>query len=284
MASKVVSEVKALAEIVASGQRLRLLCWCHPKRCHTHALADTIERVARSQFGKRPPAREFWVPGLREPPVAYYVPQLVPKAEADALLASFLPGIEWLINEKTMNRYTALYGEADEVGEYRYGRSHAAGEAALTEGAEESDLPTAALLPWTPEIRDLKKRAEDWYLRHTGTAVRFTVCLANLYKDGSQGIAWHSDREEIGLETPIASYSFGAERLFELQSKVVSRDRPRDFSSVRLGHGSVMFMENECQELYQHRIGKEPSCDMPRVNLTFRAKPKKVSLLPYMDI
>lgn len=100
-------------------------------------------------------------------------------------------------------------------------RSYAAGEASQTEGVEESDLPTAELLPWTPEILELKTLSEEWYERHTGQSVRFTVCLANLYKDGSQGIAWHSDREELGLETPIASYSFGAERLFELQTKEI---------------------------------------------------------------
>ena len=90
-------------------------------------------------------------------------------------MSEFISTMDWRINEKTMNRWTALYGDA---GEYRYGRDHAAEERggkvdynSKTQGI--SDLPTAEVLPWTPQLLDLKRKAEEWYLEHSGEKVDF---------------------------------------------------------------------------------------------------------------
>ncbi|CAD7959202.1 unnamed protein product [Amoebophrya sp. A25] len=54
-----------------------------------------------------------------------------------------------------------------------------------------------SLLPWPPELLQIKKRVEEWYKVKTGILLRFTVCVCNLYRDGSEHIGWHTDKEEI---------------------------------------------------------------------------------------
>jgi len=65
---------------------------------------------------------------------------------------------------------------------------------------------TKRALAWTRELSELEqiveKRAET----------KFNSCLLNLYHDGNEGVAWHSDDEKaLGKNTTIASSSFGAE-------------------------------------------------------------------------
>jgi len=48
---------------------------------------------------------------------------------------------------------------------------------------------TKVALPWTKEVLALKVLAE----RVTGET--YNACLLNLYHDGSEGMAWHSDGE-----------------------------------------------------------------------------------------
>ena len=49
---------------------------------------------------------------------------------------------------------------------------------------------TKRALPWTQELVELKTRVE----KQTGEP--FNACLLNLYHDGSEGMAWHSDGEK----------------------------------------------------------------------------------------
>jgi alkylated DNA repair dioxygenase AlkB len=50
--------------------------------------------------------------------------------------------------------------------------------------------------------------------------VSFNSCLLNLYHNGEEGMAWHSDDERsLGKNTTIASLSFGAERKFCFKHK-----------------------------------------------------------------
>lgn len=118
-------------------------------------------------------------------------------------------------------------------------------------------------------ILDLKKRAEEWYQRHSGRSVEFNVCLLNFYEDGQQRIGWHSDREEIGRDTPIASISLGATRSFLVRAK---QDGVRDRVKLDLSSGSMVLMENICQHLYLHSIPKQTEVTEGRINLTFRCK------------
>ena len=48
-AAAVRAEMERLGALVREGERLRLLCWCAPKRCHADAIADKIVDLARRQ-------------------------------------------------------------------------------------------------------------------------------------------------------------------------------------------------------------------------------------------
>ena len=48
-AAAVRAEMERLGALVREGERLRLLCWCAPKRCHANAIADKVVELARQQ-------------------------------------------------------------------------------------------------------------------------------------------------------------------------------------------------------------------------------------------
>jgi alkylated DNA repair dioxygenase AlkB len=98
------------------------------------------------------------------------------------------------------------------------------------------------------------------------TPVAYNSVLANLYRDGHDSIAWHSDDEpELGPEPTIASLSFGASRVFRIRR----RDDHRCQWRVTLEHGDLLVMEGRSQIDYQHAIHKVARAG-ERVNLTFR--------------
>jgi len=91
------------------------------------------------------------------------------------------------------------------------------------------------------------------------------VVSANLYRDGNDSVAWHSDR--IGrkrLETVVAIVSLGAPRRFLLRRKGGG-------PSVRLlpGPGDLLVMGGTCQRTWEHCV---PKCAAvgPRVSIMFR--------------
>ncbi len=140
------------------------------------------------------------------------------------------------------------------------------------------DAPGASIVgPFPPVVNKLKLLAEEWYNSKrqkqqtcdTSKHVEFNVCLLNYYQDGTQRIGWHSDREELGRTTPIASISLGAPRQFLIRSKT---DGMRDRASISMSHGSMVVMENICQLNYLHSVPKEMEVLEGRINLTFRCK------------
>lgn len=119
---------------------------------------------------------------------------------------------------------------------------------------------TKKALPWTTELLELKILAE----KLTGTP--FNSCLLNLYHDGNEGMAWHSDDEKaLGTDTVIASMSFGAERKFSFKHK-----QTKETISVILEDGSLLVMKGATQTNWLHSLPKSVKVKSPRVNLTFR--------------
>jgi len=115
-------------------------------------------------------------------------------------------------------------------------------------------------LPWTPELLTLKELTE----KKTGT--RFNSCLLNLYHDGDEGMAWHSDDEkELAPGGAIASLSFGAERRFLFRHK-----ETKQIVEVMLAAGSLLVMKEATQDRWVHSLPKMAKVKRPRVNLTFR--------------
>ncbi len=97
-------------------------------------------------------------------------------------------------------------------------------------------------------------------------ADRFNSRLLNLYHDGSEGMAWHSDAEKnLKKDGAIGSLSFGAERKFSFRHK-----RTKETVSLILEHGSLLVMKDATQTNWLHRLPPAKSTDKPRVNLTFR--------------
>jgi alkylated DNA repair dioxygenase AlkB len=98
------------------------------------------------------------------------------------------------------------------------------------------------------------------------TGTTFNSCLLNLYHNGDEGMAWHSDDESsLGRNTVIASLSLGAERKFMLKHKV-----SKDTVSVMLANGSLLVMKGSTQTNWLHALPKTKKVNTPRVNLTFR--------------
>jgi alkylated DNA repair dioxygenase AlkB len=119
---------------------------------------------------------------------------------------------------------------------------------------------TKRALSWTSELRDLKQLVEEI------TETKFNSCLLNLYHDGSEGMAWHSDDEAMLKRFgTIASLSLGAERKFSFKHK-----KTKQIISIVLEHGSLLVMKDETQVHWLHSLPKVKKIITPRINLTFR--------------
>jgi len=114
--------------------------------------------------------------------------------------------------------------------------------------------------PWPAALATLRDRLQD------ELGVPFNSCLANLYRDGTDSMGYHSDDEpELGPEPTIASVSLGARRRFVLRHRA-SRER----WAWELGAGDLLVMRHESQRDYAHAIPKTTRAIGPRMNLTFR--------------
>jgi alkylated DNA repair dioxygenase AlkB len=143
--------------------------------------------------------------------------------------------------ELRVPRRCAWYGDAGVT--YRYSR--------LVHRAE----------GWSPTTAQLR----DALAERLG--VRFNFVLLNLYRDGADGMGWHSDDEpELGAQPCIASLSLGAARRFCLRS----RDATRRRLQVTLEAGSLLLMWGDSQRDWEHALPKTRTPVAPRINLTFR--------------
>ncbi len=119
---------------------------------------------------------------------------------------------------------------------------------------------TKHALPWTKELLELKTIAE----KASGT--QFNSCLLNLYHDGDEGMAWHSDDEAaLGKNTVIASLSLGATRKFSFKHKTT-----KEKIDIVLDNGSLLVMKGTTQTFWHHKLPKSVKIKAPRINLTFR--------------
>ena len=119
---------------------------------------------------------------------------------------------------------------------------------------------TKTALPWTETLKQLKDLAEE------KTGETYNSCLLNLYHDGSEGMAWHSDGEkQLKHHGAIASLSFGAERKFAFKHK-----QTKEVIALHLASGSLLVMKGSTQENWLHRLPPTKKISHPRINLTFR--------------
>ena len=118
------------------------------------------------------------------------------------------------------------------------------------------DGGTPEPLPILSEMREL--------LSHR-YATEFDSIGFNLYRDGSDSVAWHGDRHRHEVVDPIvAIVSVGSPRPLRL--------RPRHGGPSRswgLGHGDLFVMGGACQHDWEHTVPKVRHAG-PRLSITFR--------------
>ena len=177
----------------------------------------------------------------------YYYHQIVDNKTANHYYWSLLKQIQWkpdtaiIFGKKIQTkREVAWYGE--KPFKYTYSKT------------------TKTALIWTPLLIELKTLVESFTKEH------YNSCLLNLYHNGQQTMAWHSDGEKDLKENgSIASLSFGAVRKFSFKHKELKIK-----TSIILEHGSLLEMKGVTQKYWLHRLPPTTKVKTPRINLTFR--------------
>lgn len=119
---------------------------------------------------------------------------------------------------------------------------------------------TRHALAWTETLLELKLLVEKF------SGETYNACLLNLYHNGNEGMAWHSDDElELKKEAAIASLSLGAERKFAFKHKA-----NKTTIGLALENGSLLVMKDSTQTHWLHRLPPTTKVQAPRINLTFR--------------
>lgn len=119
---------------------------------------------------------------------------------------------------------------------------------------------TKRALPWTKELLALKALVEK------KSGEQYNSCLLNLYHNGREGMAWHSDGEKDLMENAaIGSLSFGAERKFAFKHRTT-----KETVNIILEQGSLLVMKDATQKHWLHRLPPTKRVHTPRINLTFR--------------
>lgn len=99
------------------------------------------------------------------------------------------------------------------------------------------------------------------------TGGRFNSILCNLYRDGNDGVGWHSDDEPLfGPEPDVGSLSYGAARTFKVRRK----DDHKVTQTFQLEDGDLLYMPTGFQREWQHTLTTTKKPVGPRINLTFR--------------
>jgi len=120
--------------------------------------------------------------------------------------------------------------------------------------------------PATPELtNDLKlirSRVE------AEVKLKFNAVLLNLYRNGKDSVAWHSDKtNNSGHDPVIASVTFGETRMFRLRHKTNKNIHQVE---IPLHHGSFLLMAGTTNSFWEHQVPKTAKPVLPRINLTFR--------------
>ncbi|XP_058858438.1 alpha-ketoglutarate-dependent dioxygenase alkB homolog 3 isoform X4 [Acipenser ruthenus] len=138
------------------------------------------------------------------------IPSFLPVSEADWMFAQLLADLPW------KQKSNLLHGESYEeprltcwFGELPYTYSHST---------------LQANTQWHPVLAELRQRME------LASGHSFNSLLCNLYRDGKDSIAWHSDSEPSLRPRPtIGSLSLGDTRNFEMRKQPAAvRQAERD--------------------------------------------------------
>jgi len=134
-----------------------------------------------------------------------YLSALLSQGECNYYFEKMMTEIEWKNDEAVLfgkkiitKRMAAWYGDKEYAYTYSNSTKHA--------------------LPWTPDLLTLKAIVEK------KSSATYNSVLLNLYHNGEEGIAWHSDDEKtLQNNGVIASLTLGAERKFSFKHKTPGR-------------------------------------------------------------
>ena len=108
-----------------------------------------------------------------------------------------------------MPDHAALFDRLLEIAPWQQ-RTRTMWDAEVLEPRLVASWPTGAALP--PEVLELTAPLGERY------GVDFDSCLVNLYRDGSDAVAWHADTVRKTMRDPlVATVSLGARRSFLLR-------------------------------------------------------------------
>ena len=229
----------------------------------TLPFGTTTSKKAAGPQGRRPAAPPFHPPpgalDLGHGARLLYLPAAIPDADG-AILRALETEVEWLQRDVTVwgrtvpQRRLVAYQARPLAQPYSY-----SGLA----------LPPT---PWTPAVATIKAAVE------AAAGCAFDTCLLNLYRDGTDAMAWHADGDALYGPPPntIASASFGAGRAFQLRPTPAgvadgSPAIPASRIELTLGGGDVLLMQGTTQRDWQHAVPPRARVGGVRVNLTFRA-------------
>lgn len=127
---------------------------------------------------------------------------------------------------------------------------------------KEDGIPSGNAPEFTADLNKIRQRVEEQ------TDLKFNAVLLNLYRNGSDGVSWHSDKtDKSGTNPIIASVTFGETRMFRLRHKF-RKELPQ--VDIPLYHGSFLIMAGKTNSFWEHAVPKTTKEVLPRVNLTFR--------------
>ncbi|HEX3540261.1 MAG TPA: alpha-ketoglutarate-dependent dioxygenase AlkB [Acidimicrobiales bacterium] len=116
--------------------------------------------------------------------------------------------------------------------------------------------------PWPSFLDEMRAALSSHY------RIEFDSVGLNLYRDGSDSVAWHGDHIAAEIAEPlVALVSLGEPRTFRLRpSSAAEGGPPRSFA---LGRGDLLVTGGRCQREWQHSVPKVAKAG-PRISLAFR--------------
>jgi alkylated DNA repair dioxygenase AlkB len=116
-------------------------------------------------------------------------------------------------------------------------------------------------VPLVPVLADAHRLLCERY------GVEFDSGMMNLYRDGSDSVAWHRDKIPASVVDPIVVIlSVGEPRPFRLRPRPGASGRSLSF---RLGDGDLLVTGGTTQRTWDHAVPKVASA-RPRISITMR--------------
>ena len=96
----------------------------------------------------------------------------------------------------------------------------------------------------------------------------FDGILVNYYPDGKSSMGYHSDPIEDKWDNKFVVISFGDSRNFIFREKLNKDNKV----TYKFNDGDLIYMFDNCQEIYEHSVRKNKCSDLERLSLVFKKR------------